>query len=76
LAPAQTSPWDSDFIWKRAGNPHVRHPVDVLTTIDGNTFEARVHLWPGLDLTKRLQLRGIDAPELKAQCTACCRTTR
>jgi endonuclease YncB( thermonuclease family) len=39
----------------------VRHPVDVLKTIDGDTFEARVYLWPGLDLTTRVRLRGIDA---------------
>jgi endonuclease YncB( thermonuclease family) len=59
---------DSEIIWKRAGDPHVRHPVDVIKTIDGDTFEARVHLWPGLDLTTRVRLRGIDAPELKASC--------
>lgn len=59
---------DSETIWKRAGNPAVRHPVDVLYTVDGDTFEARVHLWPGLDLSTRVRLRGIDAPELKAQC--------
>jgi endonuclease YncB( thermonuclease family) len=59
---------DSETIWKRAGNPNVRHPVDVIKTIDGDTFEARVHLWPGLDMTTRVRLRGIDAPELKASC--------
>jgi endonuclease YncB( thermonuclease family) len=59
---------DSEVIWRRAGNPDVRHPVDVIRTIDGDTFEARVHLRPGLDLTTRIRLRGIDAPELKASC--------
>lgn len=59
---------DAEMIWRRAGNPEVRHPVDVIRTIDGDTFEARVHLWPGLDLTTRVRLRGIDAPELKAAC--------
>jgi endonuclease YncB( thermonuclease family) len=57
-----------DTIWKRAGNPGVRHPVEVVRTIDGDTFEARVHLWPGLEMTTRVRLRGIDAPELKASC--------
>lgn len=61
---------NSETIWRRAGNPGVRHPVDVLRTIDGDTFEARVHLWPGMDLTTRVRLRGIDAPELKAQCAS------
>jgi endonuclease YncB( thermonuclease family) len=59
---------DSETIWKHAGNPEVRHPVDVIRTIDGDTFEARVHLGPGLDMTTRVRLRGIDAPELKASC--------
>ena len=36
--------------------------------IDGDTFEARVNLWPGLDVTTRVRLRGIDAPEMKARC--------
>lgn len=36
--------------------------------LDGDTFEARVYLWPGLNITTRVRLRGIDAPELKARC--------
>ena len=59
---------DADMVWKRAGSPDVRHPVVVVRTIDGDTFEARVHLPPDLDLTTRIRLRGIDAPELKAAC--------
>ena len=59
---------DSEVIRRDAGNPDLRHPVDVIRTIDGDTFEARVHLRPGLDMTTRVRLRGIDAPELKAAC--------
>jgi endonuclease YncB( thermonuclease family) len=59
---------DAEMIWKRAGNPDMRHRVDVIRTVDGDTFEARVHLEPGLDLNTRVRLRGIDAPELKAAC--------
>jgi endonuclease YncB( thermonuclease family) len=59
---------DAETIWKRAGSPDTRHAVDVIRTIDGDTFEARVHLSPGLDPTTRIRLRGIDAPELKASC--------
>ena len=59
---------DAEIIWKRAANPDVRHPVDVVRTIDGDTFEARVHLAPDLNPTTRVRLRGIDAPELKASC--------
>jgi hypothetical protein len=62
------SPWrDDDVIWKRAGSAAV-HAVDVIRTIDGDTFEARVHLSPGAEVTTRVRLRGIDAPELKARC--------
>ena len=46
----------------------MRHPVEVIRTIDGDTFEARVHLSTGPDFTTRVRLRGIDAPELKAAC--------
>jgi endonuclease YncB( thermonuclease family) len=59
---------DAEMVWKRGGNSDVRYPVDVIRTIDGDTFEARVHLEPGLDPTTRIRLRGIDAPELKASC--------
>jgi endonuclease YncB( thermonuclease family) len=43
-------------------------PAEVLRVIDGDTFEARVHVWPGLDITTKVRLRGIDAPEMKADC--------
>ena len=59
---------DAEVILSRAGTAGGRHPVDVLRTIDGDTFEAKVHLWPGLDMVTRVRLRGIDAPELKAGC--------
>jgi endonuclease YncB( thermonuclease family) len=44
------------------------HPAQVLRVIDGDTFEARVRVWPGLDVTTKVRLRGIDAPELGARC--------
>jgi endonuclease YncB( thermonuclease family) len=37
----------------------------VLRVIDGDTFEARVRVWPGIDITTRVRLRGIDAPEIQ-----------
>jgi endonuclease YncB( thermonuclease family) len=57
-----------ETIWRNAGNLNQHRPVDVIRTIDGDTFEARVHLAPGEVLTTRIRLRGIDAPELKAAC--------
>lgn len=44
------------------------YPADVLHIIDGDTFEARVHIWPGLAVTTKIRLRNIDAPELHARC--------
>ncbi len=45
-------------------------PAEVVRVIDGDTFEARVHVWPGLDITTKVRLRGIDAAELRARCPA------
>jgi endonuclease YncB( thermonuclease family) len=44
------------------------HPAEVLRVNDGDTFEARVHVWPGMQVTTRVRLRGIDAAEFRAQC--------
>jgi micrococcal nuclease len=44
------------------------HPAEVLRVIDGDTFEARVRIWPGMEVTTRVRLRGIDAAELHARC--------
>ncbi len=44
------------------------YPADLLRIIDGDTFEARVRVWPGLDVDTKVRLRGIDAAELHARC--------
>ena len=44
------------------------YPAQVVRVLDGDTFEARVNVWPGLDTTTKVRLRGIDAPELRARC--------
>lgn len=44
------------------------HPAEVVRVLDGDTFEARVRIWPGMDVTIKIRLRGIDAPELHARC--------
>ena len=40
---------DAEVIRRRPGNPDMRYPVDVIPTIDGDTFEARMHVLPGRD---------------------------
>jgi endonuclease YncB( thermonuclease family) len=57
-----------ETVWRPAGDLARPRSADVLRTIDGDTFEARVHLSPGQDVMTRVRLRGIDAPELKAAC--------
>jgi micrococcal nuclease len=44
------------------------HPAEGVRGLDGDTFEARVRIWPGMDITARVRLRGIDAPEMHARC--------
>jgi endonuclease YncB( thermonuclease family) len=51
-----------------AADSPLAYPAEVLRVIDGDTFEARVHVWPGLDVTTKVRLRNIDAPELHARC--------
>ena len=51
-----------------AATSRAGHPAEVLRVIDGDTFEARVRIWPGMDVTTRVRLRGIDAAELHARC--------
>jgi endonuclease YncB( thermonuclease family) len=41
------------------------HPAEVV--LDGDTFEARVRIWPGMEVTTRVRLRRIDAPEMHAR---------
>lgn len=51
-----------------AGGLRGGHPAEVLRVLDGDTFEARVHVWPGMEITTKVRLRGIDAPEMRARC--------
>lgn len=42
----------------------------VLTITDGDTFKARVEVWPGVDVVTAVRLRGIDTPEIRGKCAA------
>ncbi|MGO4716898.1 thermonuclease family protein [Bradyrhizobium sp. 2TAF24] len=71
-APGSTRVWPdsaNEILRDRTADPAARMPVEVLRTIDGDTFVARVHLsQPDRAIVTRVRLRGIDAPELKAAC--------
>jgi endonuclease YncB( thermonuclease family) len=43
-------------------------PAELIRVIDGDTIEVRAHLWLGLELTTRVRLADIDAPELDGRC--------
>ena len=58
----------SDLPIAKRLDPGLVYPADVLRVIDGDTFEARVRVWPGLDVDTKVRLRGIDAAELHARC--------
>jgi endonuclease YncB( thermonuclease family) len=60
---------EQDQAWQRLTLPGARHAITVLRIIDGDTFLGRVQLWPGIEMTTRVRLRGIDAPEMSASCT-------
>ena len=66
-APAATAPDRPSPAESRAAF-RVAHPAQLLRVLDGDTFETRVHVWPGIDITTKVRLRGIDAPELRARC--------
>jgi endonuclease YncB( thermonuclease family) len=50
-----------------SGNGSI-YPADVLRVADGDSFEARVHVWPGIAITTMVRLRDVDTPELKGRC--------
>lgn len=67
-ATAPASPASAELpIGKRLDSSLI-YPAEVLHVIDGDTFEARVRVWPGLDVVTHVRLRGIDAAELHARC--------
>jgi len=43
-------------------------PAQVVSVLDGDTLEVRVHIWLGQDIRTRVRLAGIDAPEIKGKC--------
>jgi endonuclease YncB( thermonuclease family) len=49
-------------------DPNIVYPAEVLRIIDSDTFEARVRVWPGLDVDTKIRLRDIDAAELHVRC--------
>ncbi len=66
--PADAAPAADEAPLAHRLDPSIVYPIEVLRIIDGDTFEARVRVWPGLDVDTKIRLRGIDAAELHARC--------
>lgn len=58
---------DAGIVLQQSG-ADTHQQVEIIRTIDGDTFLARVRQRDGRDLVVSVRLRGIDAPELKASC--------
>jgi endonuclease YncB( thermonuclease family) len=43
-------------------------PAQVVTVIDGDTLAVRARIWLGQEVSIRVRLAGIDAPELRGKC--------
>lgn len=75
-SPADLAHSDADVISASAAAPLSKqrlagpYPALPLRIIDGDTVEMRVAIWLGQEVTTRVRLRGIDAPELRARCEA------
>lgn len=42
--------------------------ASVVRILDGDTFRALAHVWPGQTISIDIRIRGIDAPEKRARC--------
>ncbi len=55
-------------VWSRGHALPGPFPAEVTEIIDGDTIETRVTIWLGHEVTTRVRLRGIDAPEMASEC--------
>jgi len=67
-SPELTVPAASEMPLAHRLDPNIVYPAELIRVIDGDTFEARVRVWPGLDVDTKVRLRGVDAAELHARC--------
>jgi micrococcal nuclease len=55
---------------RKRGNFEGPVEATVLDVLDGDTFLAEAHVWPGQVIEVNVRVRGIDAPEMKSRCEA------
>ncbi len=46
----------------------VSDKVKLIRVIDGNSFIARIEVWPYTEVTTTIRLAGVDAPEIRGGC--------
>jgi micrococcal nuclease len=53
-----------------AAEDHLAGPVaaEVIRAVDGDTLEVKARIWLGLEVTTKIRIRGIDAPEVHGKC--------
>ncbi len=44
--------------------------AEVVAVVDGDTLDVRARVWLGQQVSVRVRIDGIDAPELRGRCTA------
>lgn len=44
--------------------------ANVLKVLDGDTFLAEAHIWPGHSVRVNVRIRGIDTPEMRSKCVS------
>ena len=42
----------------------------LISVTDGDTFKARLEVWPSVEVVTAVRLAGVDTPELKGKCAA------
>ncbi|MDO8607886.1 MAG: hypothetical protein Q7R40_15225 [Phaeospirillum sp.] len=52
------------------------YAAEIVRVIDGDTVEARIRVWLGLDQTIHIRIRDIDAPEMKGDCPDAAQASR
>jgi endonuclease YncB( thermonuclease family) len=67
---AAEAPAAADPPVSRRLDSSLTYPAELVRILDGDTFEARVRVWPGLDVDTKVRIRDIDAAELHARCPA------
>lgn len=40
----------------------------ILSVTDGDTFKARLEVWPGIEVVTAVRVVGMDTPEIKGKC--------